>query len=104
MLKAIPSDLPLININQPSTAQSSSKQISATTSTGVLTIATTTGDICNDTLTFDTYIDLTFSSVNDNFIKVCYRAVNGATKVYKLSDPIIGITGESSAFNVDNVF
>jgi hypothetical protein len=96
--------IPMISITQPNISQASSKKISATTSTGVLMQAQTNGEICNDTLTFEEYSDLIFSSIQDNNTRLCYRAVNGAFKTFKLSDQIKGIIGTSVNSEAENLF
>ncbi len=82
---------PVITITNPSTSSAQFKTITATTSIGTLGYATTTGTICNGSLTFSTYSDITFSSESDNGVKVCYQAVNGNKKAYSLSNPIDGV-------------
>ena len=79
---------PVIQIAQPNTSQANFKKITATTSTGVLMQAQTNGEVCNDTLTFEEYSDLIFSNVQDNGVRLCYRAINGTFKTFTLSDPI----------------
>ncbi len=96
--------IPSISITQPNTTQASSKKITATTSTGVLMQAQTNGEICNDTLTFEDYSDLIFSNIQDNNTRLCYRAINGAFKTFKLSDQIKGIVGTSINGEAENLF
>jgi hypothetical protein len=79
---------PVISITQPGITQAGFKKITASTSTGVLTQAQTSNETCNDTLVFEEYSDIIFSSIQDNGVRMCYRAINGSKKVFKLSDPI----------------
>lgn len=95
---------PVITINNPGSATEASKTITATGSdanASVLSQSITTGIICNGTLTFSAYSDLTFTSTSDNGKKVCYRAVDvlGNTS-YSLSDPISGISSGPILSNI----
>jgi hypothetical protein len=96
--------IPIISIIQPNITQANSKKITATTNTGTLMQAQTNGEICNDTLTFEEYSDLIFSSIQDNNIRLCYRVINGSFKTFKLSDPIKGIIGTSVNAEAENLF
>lgn len=82
-----------ININQPNTSSSQSKYISASFWSGSLSMSLTRWNICNSTLTFEKYTDVTFNSSIDNGIKICYKWVETWTnkEVFKLSNPIEGI-------------
>lgn len=101
----VDSTIPVITLNQPDLLQSTTKKISAQTSTWVLQMIQTNWLLCNNTLwTFDDYIDLTFTSIDDNGKRVCYRSTNGSKQTFKLSDKIGGIIGTSSSVVVDPIF
>jgi hypothetical protein len=83
---------PIITISNPNTSAAHSKTITAITSEGTLTMAETTGTICNSSLTFVSYTDKTYTLESDNGIKICYRAEDLAGNVsYLLSSAITGI-------------
>lgn len=103
-VSAISPDIPVIIINQPSITQASVKKITASTSTGILSYAVTMTETCNANLAFEEYSDMIFSNAADNGTRICYQAINGAAKVYKLSEQIKGITGTYSGVQIDNVF
>ena len=91
-------------MTQPNTTTDTYKKITATTSSGSLYFALTSGEVCTGSLAFDDYTDLIFSSTSDNNTRVCYKAVAGDQTTFRLSDPIRGITGTNTNFEVDNIF
>lgn len=84
-----------ITINNPDSTSTSEKFISAQASAwGILSFSLTRSSICDASLQFEDYSDLTFTTTADNGIRVCYRAIypNLANKtVYKISTTIQGI-------------
>jgi len=81
-----------ITINQPASDIATSKTISATTEAwNVLYMSQTRWTVCDSTITtWEDYSDLTFTTKNDNGIRICYKSVNSATNktIYKLSASI----------------
>ncbi len=96
--------VPVITVSNPSPETASIKRISATTSTGVLTMSVTAGSICDGTLTFEDYNDLSFSSLSDNGKGICYRAVNGDKTTYKMSAKLTGITTLMTNISTESIF
>jgi cysteine-rich repeat protein len=86
--------LPVITIVNPDTTPAQSKTITASADKGTLYHSVTTGSVCDGTLTFVAYVDITFTSESDNGKRVCYKADLLPTDnvvSYSLSAPIAGI-------------
>jgi hypothetical protein len=85
---------PVITITQPNTLPAQSKTITASADKGTLYQSVTTGSVCDGTLTFVAYADITFTSESDNGKRVCYKASLLPTDnlvTYELSATIAGI-------------
>jgi hypothetical protein len=85
---------PSINIVAPNSDTATQKYISASASTwGTLYYSLTRWTICDSSLTYDDYSDLTFTTLADNGVRVCYKAFypNLNKTIYKLSWIIQGI-------------
>lgn len=99
-------DNPLaITINMPDSNIASEKYISANVSSWwILSYALTRWVICDGTLQFDNYTDLTFVNSDDNGTRVCYKAFysNLNKTIYKLSLPIQWIKPTEVATNSIN--
>lgn len=96
-----------IIVNEPSVSPSISKALSASLVwSGVLTMSITRWNTCDATLMFEVYSDMVFTSKSDNFNRVCYRAEypNIGKILYKLSNPIQGITWPSNAISGSKIF
>lgn len=96
--------IPVITINNPDISLTSFKQLSAITSTGTLEMSLTRGDLCGTGLVFEAYSPLTFNNSSDNGQKICYKATNAGSIVYKLSNPLSGITSQSTTFTPESIF
>jgi hypothetical protein len=94
-----------ITINNPSTTPELSKTISASATTGTLTMSVNAPgvDTCDGSLAFIDYADITFSSEADNTKTVCYKAEDdfGVTS-YLVSSPIDGIDRTSPIITITN--
>lgn len=55
-------------------------------------------------MTFEAYTPLTFNNSSDNGQKICYKATNSGNIAYKLSNPLTGITSQSSTFVPESIF
>ena len=104
LLPTASTSVPTITINNPDTNSAPSKVLTASTNTGTLQMSITTGTICNSSLTYDNYSPMTFNSVSNNGTRICYKATNGANITYALSNSLAGITGQSSAVNIESIF
>ena len=83
---------PTIKINNPGTAPTQNKTVSASASKGNLSMSITPDTICGNTLQFEAYAPMTFSSESDNGKGICYKAVDDAgNSAYLMSARIIGI-------------
>ena len=92
-------DIVIVN---PDSWEASSKTVTASVNNGILTYAISSKNICNSSInTSRNYIDLTFTSINDNGKRVCYKAVDNETWkiVYKISDEIRGIVSSASDYS-----
>lgn len=87
-----------IIINEPSTSEETSKNISATFSRWSLYMSITRWTTCWASLTFENYSPLIFNSPKDNWIKICYKWVDSVTwkAYYKLSKPLEWIVSNIS--------
>ncbi|HVY35718.1 MAG TPA: polysaccharide deacetylase family protein, partial [Candidatus Paceibacterota bacterium] len=95
---------PDITINNPGTDPAQSKTLTASVSDGTLLQSVTTGDVCDATLTFGPYTDLTFSTEADNGTIICYQAADALGNTdYKLSDAIGGIDTTAPAITAVNI-
>ena len=83
---------PAITIGNPGNSTAQSKKVSAYSPDGVLSIAVTTGSVCDSSLSFNQSPMMTFSSESGNGKKVCFRSIDGAgNTAYALSEPVSGI-------------
>lgn len=85
---------PSITITAPNSDIATSKTITATVSTGwILYLSLTRWASCDASLALEDYSDLTFTTLTDNGIRVCYKAFYPSTNktIYKLSPTIQGI-------------
>lgn len=104
LLPAVSPGTPLVTISNPDTNPAPYKTLTATTNTGTLQMSVTTGTVCNSSLVYENYAPMTFNSISDNGVRICYKATNGAIVTYTLSSGLAGITGQSSAVNVESIF
>ena len=79
-----------ISIIMPDSLASDSKYISASFDWDLYMSIVKTWNICNQTLIFENYTPLTFTSEYNNWYKVCYKWIDNNTNqiVYKLSNEI----------------
>lgn len=66
--------------------------------------ATTREDVCDETLNFLPYKDLTFSSTDDNWLKVCYKWVFFDNIIYKMSREINWIWDKTTTVKSSDIF
>jgi hypothetical protein len=86
-----------INIEQPNSTSESSKTLRATYPDGELLMSVTHGEVCNESMTFESYSDLTFTSPSDNGKRICYKGIDTETgkAFYQISAPIRGIESQA---------
>ena len=86
-----------ITIEQPNSSLESSKTLRATYPDGELLMSVTHGEVCNESMTFEPYSDLTFTSPSDNGKRICYKGIDTETRkeFYQISAPIRGIESQA---------
>lgn len=83
---------PGITISNPDSSPAQSKMISASVPSGTLTMAATTGTVCDSSLPFVPYASSAFSAEADNGKKICYRVADSlGNTAYLLSSAVSGI-------------
>jgi len=92
-----------MNIEQPDSTSASNKTIRASYPDWELLMSVTHGEVCNDSMSFESYSDLTFTSPSDNGKRICYKGIDTTTKkeFYQISAPIRGIESQEEQAGAD---
>ncbi len=83
---------PGITISNPDASPAQSKTVSASVSSGTVSMAVITGSTCDSSQTFVPYASVTFSNESDNGKRICYKVSDSlGNTAYNMSNAVAGI-------------